>query len=377
MKKLLAAALSLIMLLSVLPVFAQESVLTVDELLTFCDEILSNALKQSPLSAEPAEDGGYVFTYDEYAIYSPDAALTESSRVTGVDLHNPDAMLSDMRGIAPGYTLSALLDAYPLDNENLHGTYDEAALYIRGLLPGAVNTGRAVRSGSHMLVVEHAVYNADGENVEKCCVVYTLENNFVIAAQIMLDVQEMTLEDAQEEIESLSLLQEKNEYSVYTAENPEAFTREDLSFGGLDFLTVTPQSALDALGSALSDTWAQDGSGYIRSMQWNDIQLVFSYDAQKSAAALELMQVYGEGIEGPRNLHIGDSALSVMDRFERTNLEGALLYGDGVNAPYGKFQVRDDGSLYLLYAASVEEKTVLLALTFVDDQLVDMTCTCL
>ncbi|MBR5231344.1 MAG: hypothetical protein IKW00_03745 [Clostridia bacterium] len=377
MKKLLAAVLSLVMLLSLSPVCAQEDVPTVDELLAFCDEILSDALKQSPVSPEPAEDGGYVFTYEDYAVYSPDAALTEESRITGVDLFNPDALTEDLRGMAPGYPLSSLLSAYPLDNENLRGTYGEAVLYIRGLLPGTVNVGRTVRNGSHMLIVEHTIYNADGENVEKCCVLYTLENNFIIASQVMLSVQQMTLDEAHAEIENLSLLQEKDEYRVYTAENPEAFTREDLSFSGLDFLTVTPQSALDTLGGALSDTWAQDGSGYIRSMQWNDVQLVFSYDAQKSTSSLELLQVYGDGVEGPRNLHIGDSALSVMNRFERTNLEGAVLYGDGENAPYGKFHVREDGSLYLLYAAQVEDETVLLALTFVDDQLVDMTCTCL
>ena len=90
---------------------------------------------------------------------------------------------------------------------------------------------------------------------------------------------------------------------------------------------------------------------------------------------LILLQVYGENIEGPRNLHLGDSPDSVMARFERAYTDGALLYGDGENAPYGKYQVRDDGSIYILYAAQAEDETVLLALTFVNDELVDMTCT--
>ena len=375
MKKLLSLLLCLLLVCPALSVSAESAVLTVDEMLSFCDAILQYALAQPPVSAEAAEDSGYVYHFEEYALYSPAAQLSADMAVTGVDLTNPDALLSDMRGIAPGHTLDALLEAYPLDNDSLQGTYDEATLYIRGLLPGTVNTGRVIRDGSHVLVLEHTIYTADAENVEKCCVVYTLENNFVIAAQVMLDVQEMTLNEAQSELDALSALQEKSEYRVYSAEAPEALTREDLSFGGLDFLTVTPEDALSTLGSAVSDTWAQDGDGFMRSMQWDALQLVFGYDSQKQQSQLILLQVYGNGMEGPRNLHLGDSPDSAMARFERTFDEGALLYGDGENAPYGRYVVRDDGSIYLLYAAQVEEETVLLALTFVDDKLVDMTCT--
>lgn len=375
MKKLLAVLLSLVMLCCMLPAMAESSLLTVDEMLAFCDAILQDALAQSPVSPQAYEDGGYIYQFEEYALYSPDSALTVDSRITGVELSNIDALVADMRGMAPGHTLDALLEVYPLDNESLQGTYSEVVLYMAGLLPGTVNAGRAIRNGSHMLVVEHIVYTAEGENVEKCCMVYTLENNAIIAVQLLLDVQDMTLNEAQEEFDALSALQEANEYSVYASATPEALNREDLSFGGLDFLTVTPESALSLLGNTVSDTWAQDGEGFMRSMQWNDMQLVFGYDSQKANSRLMLLQVYGENAEGPRNLHLGDSPESVTARFERTYNEGALLYGDGENAPYAKYETRNDGSVYILYAAQVEDETVLLALTFVDNELVDMTCT--
>lgn len=374
MKKLLSV-LAALMLIFALPALAESDVLTVDEMLSFRDALLEDALKHSPVTAAPVEDGGYAFDFEEYILYSSDAQLTADSVVTGVDLINPAALLADMRGIAPGHTLDALLSAYPLDNESLQGTYDEAVLYIRGLLPGTVNTGRVIRDGSHVLVLEHDVYTADAESVEKCCMVYTLENNEVIAVQLMLDAQDMTMNDAQAELDVLSTLQETNEYRVYSAENPEAFTREDLAFSGLDFLTVTPEDALNVLGGAVSDTWAQDSDGFMRSMQWDDLQLVFGYDSQKKDSRLMLLQVYGDGIEGPRNLHLGDSPESVMARFERAYTDGAILYGDGENAPYATYTTRDDGSIYLLYAAQVEDETVLLALTFIDEMLVDMTCT--
>lgn len=375
MKKLISLLLSLLLVCTLAPVVAQENTLTDEAMYALCEQLLTDALKLSPLSVEPAEDGGYVFTYDEFAIYSPDAALTADSIVTGVELTNPDALLADMRGIAPGHTLDAVLDAYPLDNLNLQGTYNEALLYMRGLLPDHVYTGRIIRDGSHVLVAEHTVYAVDAQTVRTHSVVYTLENNFVIAVQVLLNTQEMTLAQAQEELDALSLLQEANKYSVYVSEAPAALMREDLFFNGLDFLSVSPESAVNALGKPTSDTWAENGEGFMRSMQWANLQLVFDYDSKKTDSQLILLEVYGEGVEGPRNLHLGDSSQSVMARFERAYDDGAILYGDGENAPYGKYQVRDDGSIYILYAAAAEDETVLLALTFVDDELVDMTCT--
>lgn len=373
MKKLFALIIALLCCCSM--ALAQDEMLTVDEMLAFCDQVLSDALSRTPVSAAAAEGGGYMYEFEAYTLYSPDAQLTHNTRITGVEMSNPYAMLADMRDVFLTDTLSDLLAAYPLDNINLQGTYDEAVLYISGLLPGTVNTGRVVRNGSHVLVAEHTVYAMDGEQVEKCCVVYTLENNSVIAVQVLLDVQPLTLEEAQDEIAALAALQEINEYSVYVSDTAEVLTREDLAFGDMDFLTVTPESALALLGSTVSDTWAENGSGYMRSMQWNDVQLVFSYDAQRKADRLLLLEVYGEGVEGPRNLHLGDSVLSVIERFPHNeDFANGMLYGTEGTAPYAVFEQRADG-IFILYAVAVENETVLLALTFVEDALANISCT--
>jgi len=374
MKKLLA--LALVLLCCLFSALAQPDMLTVDEILAFCDMVLEDALSSTPVSATAAEDGGYMFVFEDFTIFTEEAQLTPNATIKGVELNSPDYLKADLRGVLPADTLSDLLYAYPLDNANLQGTYDEAVLYISGLLPNTVNCGRIVRDGSHVLAVEHTIYTMDGERVEKSCVLYTLENNFVIATQVLPGVQKMTLEDAQQELTDLSSLQEKRDYSVYAAEIAEPFVREDLTFSGLDFLTVTPESALAALGSANSDTWVEAGTGYMRTMQWNDVQLIFSYDGSRQSSRLLLLQVYGEGVEGPRGLHLGDSVASVLVRFERAedSVEGQL-YGDGQTAPYGLYETREDGSVYVLYAAPTEEGTVILALTFISNELVDITCT--
>lgn len=348
---------------------AAPDMLTVDELIAFCDYLLDEALKEEPAAAEPYEEGGYVYDYGAFAIYTQESSLY--SQLQGVAFSGLGE-LSDMRGVRMGDSLDALLAAYPLDNGQLSGTYDEATLYISGVLPGVVNTGRVVRTGSRVLVAEHDIYASEGERVEKCCVIYTLEDNAVVAVQILLDAQEMSLEEAQAEIDRVAALQEKDEYSAYRSETPEPLAREDLSFGEVDFLTATPDGMAALLGAAESDTWENDGDAYLRVMQWNGIQAVFAYDSARNLVGLDVLEVYSEELEGPRGLRVDDLMESVLGRFTR-EAETGVLYGDGVTAPYGRCDVYDGGA-QAVYAAQTDEGTVLLTLGFVDGRLAEMTC---
>lgn len=371
MKKWIAMLLAFVMILPAAALGTAESEApTVDELIAFCDTLLSEALREAPVAAEEAEEGGYRFDYGNFAIYSPDDTLRENSRITGVEISGSEELIADMRGIACGSALETLLAAYPLDNASLSGTYEEAALYIRGSLPGEAGSGRAVRSGSHVLVAEYDVYNSEGLQAEKCCVLYTLENNEVIAIQVLLGVQVMSLEEAQAELDTLAALQEKNEYSAYFSDAPEMLAREDLYFSGIDFLTASPQALTSAFGNAQSDTWEADQDGFLRIMQWESMQAIFEYDGKKQDGSLRLLEIFGSQIEGPRGLHMGDAVQNVLARFPQQ--ESAMLYGDGVNAPYGRYEETASGA-QAAYAVEVEGKTVLLTLLMLDGRLVDIT----
>ena len=57
----------------------------------FCDAAVEDVLAREPVSAQEAEDGGYVFDYGDLRIYTPDTTFTADSRVTGVELLGENA----------------------------------------------------------------------------------------------------------------------------------------------------------------------------------------------------------------------------------------------------------------------------------------------
>ena len=371
MKKIIALLLCLVLTLPCLTALGEEDLsLTPEELAVFCEELLAEAIARGPVPAREAEEGGCAFDYGDFCVYSPDSALTETSPVTLAEVR----AYGDMRGISKGSSLEALLTAYPLDNENLRGTWEEATLYISGLLPESVHTAHALRTGSHVLVLEHTVYATEGETARVSSAVYILEANHVMAVRLLPQRVEMSLEEAQAEIDALADLQEQDGYAMYRAAAPEVMAREDLTFGPeIDFLSAQPEDLTAALGQAESDTWEQDGAEYLRVLQWAGAQAIFHYDDQRKNPTLQLLQVYGDALEGPRGVRVEDTLDSVLDRFPHDS-EVGVLYGDGEHAPYGRCDLREDGA-YLVYAAETESGPVLLTMTILYDRVADITCT--
>jgi hypothetical protein len=374
MKKIFALLLTLSLCLFSSSALGDEAeMLRQDEMIGLRDELVEMA---SSLPAETLtvyeEDGTYRLDYDAFALYSDQTAIADDTVIDGLEITPSESTLSDMRGLKPGDSLEQLLAAYPLDNPSLSGTYDEAVLYISGELPGTVNTGRLVRDGSRALVVEHAVYAAQDDEVYASYVVYTLQDDVITAIQVLMQDQPIALDEAKAELEALSLLQAKTEYSAYRSDDPEELAAEDLYFGGFDFIYGTPEQLIGILGTAQSDTWQQDGSNYLRILQWDGAQAIFNYDSARSLQKLNLLEIYEDLLEGPRGMRIGDTLTAVIGRV-RHDAEDAL-YGDGTTAPYGRCSKSNDGTADVVYAISAEDGTVLLRLTVVEGRLADMTC---
>lgn len=371
MKKLLAALLVLTLCLCVPFAFGEENALTRGEIDAYCADLMRDALALPAVSPEKDEDGSYRFDFDEFALYSPDAKLSKSSVITAVELLFADHSLADMRGVGPTNSLEAVLSAYPLDNEALAGTREEAALYLRGALPGEASSGRVLRDGSRALVIEYSAYETKGDSVTKSCVVYAFDSNDVCAVTLYPAAQVMTLAEAKAELEALSDLQEKSEYVAQT-DGGEAFSREDMTFFGVDFITASPEDVLSILGKAQNDAYMPDGSGFMRVMQWDGTQAVFACDQNKRAVRLLSLTIDGEKNEGPRGLRVGDTISRTLARFPQ-NIETGALYGDGVTPPYGVFESGLNESA-ARYAARIENDTVLLMLTFVEGRLAEINC---
>lgn len=372
MKKFVSLLIACALALGCLPAFAEAAYPTADEIAAYCDTLLQTALTLPPVSPEETEEGGWCFDYGTFTLYSEDQPLTADSAVFLAELLPGEDSLRDMRGIGPGSTVQEALAAYPLDNQDLAGTYDEAVLYINGIEPDAVRVGSIVRSGSHILLIDHTVYTPSGAQTQFASVLYTLENNRVTAVQLIPSQETDNLEDVKEEIFRLSELQEQREYSVYRAETPTPLAREDLTFGPIDFLSATEADLIAALGAPEGDIWEEDEEGFLHTLQWEGVQAILRCDAQKQNAVLQYLQIYSERLEGPRGVHMEDSMETVLALFPREG-EGDVLYGDGDNAPTGIISHGAE-AVSVLYAAEAEGDQVALKLDFVDDALWVITC---
>ena len=372
MKKFLSLLIVCVLSLACCAALAEDAYLTAQEVQAYCDSLLQTALSLPQPAPQASEDGAWAYDYGAFILYSEDQTLNADSVITLAELVPGEDNMTDMRGIGPGSTAREALAAYPLDNPDLAGTYDEAVLYISGILPAEVRAGSIVRSGSHILLIEHTVYTANGAQTTAANVLYTLENNQVIAVQLIPALDVGDLEDARQEIARLSELQEQREYSVYRAEEPTPLAREDLAFGPIDFISATEADLIAALGTPDSDLWEEEENGFLHTLQWEGVQAILRCDAQKQNPVLAYLQIYSERLEGPRGMHMEDSMETVLALFPREG-EGDVLYGDGDNAPTGVIS-RGSEAISVLYAAEVEEEQVLLKLDFVDDALWVITC---
>lgn len=372
MKKIVSLLIACVLALGCLPAFGEDAYLTAEEIQDYCDSLLQTALTLPPVSPEETEDGGWCFDFGSFALYSEDQALTADSAVILAELLPGEDNLRDMRGIGPGSTAREVLAAYPLDNEDLAGTYEEAVLYINGIAPDTVRVGSIVRNGSHILLIDHTVYTPSDAQMQAASALYTLENNQVVAVQLIPSMETDSPEDMQEEIFRMSELQEQREYSVYRAETPTPLAREDLTFGPIDFLSAVDADLIAVLGAPDSDIWEEEENGYLHTLQWEGVQAILRCDAQKQNAALQYLQIYSERLEGPRCIHMEDSMETVLALFPQEG-EGDVLYGDGDNAPTGVVSYGPE-AVSVLYAAEAEDDQVALKLDFVDDALWVITC---
>ena len=370
MKKIIALLLAALLFCCALPALA-DGPLTALELQYFWDGLLETALDDEPVSPEQDEDGLFTFEFGSFALTCAERQLTPDSEIMTAEMRGGILLIEDMRGISLGSTVEEVLAAYPLDNAALAGTYDEAALYIGGMLPDAVNCGRMMRSGAEVTLIEHDALIPDGGGVEQYYVCYTFDGGVVTGIQTGRVRQ--NLEDAQDEIDALSALQEQRAYIPYAAETPGPLAREDLMFvgrkGALDFLSAGEKELTALLGEPQADNWDAEDGAYIRTMEWEGVTAVLAYDADRETGVLAGLQVYGDQLEGPRSLHMNDTMGGVLARFPE---EAAPVEG-GQAEPYGLMSNTEDG-LTVEYTVALEKVTVALDLDFVDDALWVMTC---
>lgn len=366
MKRLFCLMLAM-MLLPILPAFAEETTaggLELQELLDWAEGYKTRALASQPLNdptaPEAFSEDGYAFIYEFATLYMDRPEMTEDSvlknlvitawgeagpRNTGVDMYS-----------------SEVLAAYYNENENLAGDKDFATLYVSNLMPAGAAWAWVQRDGQRIMAIQYAVHDqlaTGGEGYTDAGVVYTIQSDLVAAIRAygldaVIDEADVldNLSNVQAVMDNASYVQ----FPVsYTGTDLTAFGEGDLAFSGVDFLTLTPDSAAAALGQCREDLWMEDDTGeHLRMMEFPGCEITFVYDQNKQNPRVESLAIMQDGLEGPRAVRYGDTFASVLNRFRHGEGEYVdlheTLYGDPATATYGMAEYGADASATLRYA---------------------------
>lgn len=367
MKRLLCLIMTL-MLLPVLPAFAEDNTagaLEWAELLEWAEGYKTLAMSQQPLNdptaAEYQSEDGYAFIYEFGTLYMDRPEMTEESVLKNLVITSPE--VEGPRGTKVDMFTSEVLSAYYNENENLAGDHDFAALYVSNTMPGGAMWAWVQRDGQRIMAIQYAVHDqlaAGADGYTDAGLVYTIQENIVAAIRAYgLDV----VMDEADVLDNLSAVQDVMDKTAYVqvpvsyvGTDLPPFQESDLSFAGINFLTLTPEAAEAAFGAVREDNWMEDDTGeHIRTMEFAQCELTFIYDKAKANPVLFSMAILVDGIEGPRAVRIGDTFPSVLNRFrygegqydDATMTE--LLYGKKGVAPYGEVEYGADASATLRY----------------------------
>jgi len=349
--------------LGLLPALAEPAAapgpLTLEELNAFTERLLVRGMADA-LPVSQGEDGlGYIARGEGYTLYpessdlSPDTVLAEAA-VTLEAVEKED--LEDQRGITVLTPLDVVYASYPNENPSVYGTTLGAALYLKGELPGAVTMGTV--NGYMNVGIQ-----------------YVIDRALVVGIHYFGGSALKTADEARAAYDNAKSLLAQRDYFAYDTVSPMPLQSEDLSFGELDFLDLTPERAGEVLGEAVSDERVKDSNGdELRVMQWEGVEAAFSYGADGSFKRAERMDVSLPGLEGPRGLRVGTEIKQAIGRFEHgTELNPTqVLYGDGETAPYGRMETQGSEA-QLHYALDQNGETIMLMLLFVDDVMVNMS----
>lgn len=379
LKKWLCVLLALLLCPVLAP--AEESaagMLTGQEVTEWAKGYIDRAYSAEPLNA-PADHmtpDGYEYIFDFATLYADTPTLSVDTAINAIVLTSDGEM--GLRGVNVGSDLTDVLNAYYTDNPALLGTREAAVLYAADNLPESAAWGQVLRDGQRVQTVQYAVHSqlaAGGEGCTDLGVIYTMAENRVAAIRVYGLSSRITREEASSVLYGVMLTALEEDYAMvpYSRDGSELtrFSETDLIFSGLDFLTLTPDTAIAALGEPMSDQWLDNGDhGYFRVQKFNGCDLTYLYNKARTQGSLYMLSIAADGLEGPRAVRVGDTFSSVYSRFR--NGEGEyqqdgteLLYGVPGKGSFGQATYGEDASATLRYGLTAPDgRKVVLQMNF-------------
>ena len=371
MKKQIASLLALMLVLACACALAADDgadPLTLEELQTWAAEVRQLAASSEPEN-DPHEEAalsedGYAYVYSFGILYFDAPDLTDDTALRSFVLY--DEEMSALRGTHVEQSVNELLAAFYTENPTLDGSAEEAVLYWNDNMPSSASWGYVLRDGQRVGTVEYAACEqpaTDGDGYLAAGVVYTIQEGTVAAIRAygLADrTDNETVEAACAELRAAA------EVTGYTAvatsisgDELTPFSAEDMILGGVDLLTASPEEAAAVFGEIVSDELVDDDTGYIRSLTTDTgVNLVYTLSGKDADPVLNSISFETDGPEGPRGVRVGDSLVSVRERFrfgeEESDGVNEVLYGTLGTDPYGICSYGDDASAMMQYTIPLE-----------------------
>ena len=339
MKRMFCLLLTVLMGVSCIFASAEDAqdnsadALTLAELQAFAARMQTLAMASTPLNdpADAKTEDGYAFEYSFGTIYADSPAMSIDTQLLSIVLTSAEEQ--GPRDIQVGDELSIVLEANYSENPSLRGSRESAVLYVLDLLPESMRWGEVKRDGQRVQTVEYAVHErveTDGEGYTDTGVIFTMEDNIVSAIRVYglsARTTEAEISTVRDNLRFDALFDDYVQVpSSYNGADLPMFDGTDLQFSGIDFMSLTPESAADVLGDVIDDVWVEQNP------------------------QVEMLLIAADGMEGPRASRIGDTFAQVYNRFRNDNTaidenDTEHLYGDEESGQYGVVEYTVDGTV--------------------------------
>ncbi len=393
-KKIAALALTVILSLGFLggavaqqePSNTDVGGVTKEEVLAWVEEIKAavqnETLLNNPQDEAPQEAESYPYRYPMATLYYNTPTLTNESQLISIQVTNEETKLP--RGMTIAASINDLLAAFANENEQLHGNKNFAILYSNENMPQEFMWGWVLRSGQEIYGVEYTANEKNDQgNYSYSGFYFEISDGFISSVTAFGLNNEATLQEVESNIKMVGEVEVDQSYFAYPTStigtDLQPFNREDMMFGGVDYIGMEPETAIKVFGQPTFDDYMEDGQEWMRTLQWEGMEIVFSYDMNKNFVGVDTINIDGAQ-EGPRGVKIGDSLSSVIKRFKfgEGEYDGQVdhLYGKEDSGEYGQAEYGTDGDAVIRYVTTITEgenhQQVMFYLIFFQDALTEI-----
>ena len=340
------------------------------------EQAASEELLNDPTDEAARSEDGTRFQYEVAEIYAEGDTLTAETPVNTLVFEDSEGAV--IRGTGIDTHWIDLLASFRLDNPELEGTREQALLYLTEGADGGFLYGMILRDGQRLSTAEYGEMLKDKDGYRHVSVTYSLMNGLVTAIRVdgLNPSAKIDAEQAEEMHAILKALGDKKDYrrvfSSRVGTELAAFNADDLSFGGIRYTELSPETLPGQAETELIDN--EDGTWLMR-CDGDGFEAVFTCGGNGENARILSYTILDPDTEGPRAVRLGDLISDDYCRFRSEGNEMSenmteLLYGAENSEAFGLASFDySAGEASLRYVTEADGMRVELLLKYEQNQL--------